>query len=525
MPTLESAGEALCSPPFDAERVKADLPGVTLLRANINRIFEHIHDFIYFVFLDEGYTGPGPGAEAATLYDLAQRVGTTKVVLVVSASPAWAPRDGGSDWVSVAPAEFSEIISQGSLDALRELLKRRVPPVLLSPYQSTRAVVPAMFYGRKHEVVDLRDKDLSFALFGARRIGKTSLAQRVLREVQANAPYRYSYKVGGRAVEWSSVAYVEMHRLARIGDLWRELLAEMGFPTRDLIPGARFRVSLKGKRQFEPRDEIEIIRRVLTTSSDQALFLLDEVDRAIRLDRENGYPVFTHLQSLMDDRACKLRVVLFGYEELLRAFRSDSFPLNHSRLREKKLGPLTAAEVGQLLAEPMQRIGVRIDHIEQSRDSVRVATGGMPNLVQELCHSLLGLESVSRRRLVTETDIKNALEQPSFRERIDAQFAQVTESLPRFIAFLMSDMSDLKEFDTETVQKRIREKHHLAVNDHKIDEALDQLKLYSILEKAGEKEFVFASQALRARLRSQATEDRLAQLKQSIAVQLRGRNQ
>jgi hypothetical protein len=450
-------------------------------------------------------------------------IGTRNVVLVVSESSTWTPEDGGANWIKVDREDFLAAISRRALAPLRELVKKHAPPRLLSPYQSDRAVVPSMFYGRHNEVADLRDTKKSYALFGARRIGKTSLAKRVHREIQAFASYRDSDTIGNRTIEWSSVAYVEMHRLAKIDDLWRELLAAMGFSTTDLKPSSKFRLSLKEKKKAVPLEEIEILRRILHRSSKRALFLIDEVDRAIRLDREAGYPVFSHLQSLVDDEACDLRVVLFGYEELLRAWQSGPFPLNHTRLHQIRLGPLTAVEVGQLLEEPMQRIGVRIDDVAQSRGSIRSATGGMPNLVQGLCECLLDFESVTRKRLITEIDVQNALRHPDFLNRIDQQFDQITESLPRLVAFLMSEASDLKEFKTETVRGRIRQQN-LVVNDYQVDDALNQLKLYSILEDAGEDEYVFASQALKSRLKTRSSPGRLAELKQSVAVEARGRN-
>jgi hypothetical protein len=312
-----------------------------------------------------------------------------------------------------------------------------------------------------------------------------------------------------------------MHRLSSIEDLWRELLKEMGFSSTDLMPSAKFRLSLREKRQRVPLTEFEILGRILTKKSSNALFLLDEVDRAIRLDRDAGYPIFTQLQSLIDQPECHLKVVLFGYEELLRAWHSDRFPLNHTRLHKMNLGPLTAVEVGELLAEPMERIGVKVENLAQAREAVHEATGGMPNLVQDLCRCVLSLDPTQRPRLVTMTDIDHALESPAFVERIDLQFDQITEALPRLIALLMSDR---KEFTLETVLGAMA-RNRLPVNDRHVEIALEQLVLYSILELAGqEKEYVFSSRVMRTRLEKQAkSEARIQLLKQDVVGKYRGR--
>ncbi len=375
-----------------------------------------------------------------------------------------------------------------------------------------------MFHGRRPALSDLRDTSHSFAVFGAHRIGKTSLSQRVHRELAAHDTFRHATG-GPRSDPWTSIAYMDMQQLASIDDLWVAILKKMGFAPSDLRVGAKFRASLKEKGQAVPIDELEILRRILKRSK-YNLFLLDEVDRAIDLDAENHYRVFAHLQSLRDDEACNLRVVLFGYERLLHAYHTHDFPLNRTRLKPINLGPLTAAEVGELIEKPMQRIGVQIENIAASRHSVRLATGGMPNLVQDLCDRLLDFDSVNQTRRVTEIDIQNVIQDPKFLDRIDSQFKQIEKSLPRLVAYLMSDR------DQFTLAKVLDEisKHRLGVNDRQIEDALEQLKLYSILAEAGQNVYVFASEVLQSQVRKKKSDTILGLLKQSIVAQLRGRN-
>ena len=99
----------------------------------------------------------------------------------------------------------------------------------------------------------------------------------------------------------------------------------------------------------------------------------------------------------------------------------------------------------------MQWIGVKIDNVIERAESIHAATGGMPNLVQDLCRCLLESESVRKSRVVTVIDVQTALKSPAFVEGIDLQFRQITESLPRYIAFLMSDRND---FGYPLVQRR-----------------------------------------------------------------------
>jgi len=498
------------------------MDGVKILRLPLDRLFPEISDHVLIVLPSDGFTpNPVSGDELQIFTELERNVGKSRITLIVGESLFAKYLGSGAKRIPVDQEEFLAALCRRSLEQLKALLLKLVPPSLLNPYQSDRTVAPSMFFGRRDEVEDLCEARHSYVVFGARRIGKSSLAQRVHRELKAYMPYGYSYGKGGREADWYSVAHVELHRLASTEDLWGELLTRMGFSMRELRPGAKFRVSLRDKRKkVEQLTEFEIIRRILTKKSMRALFLLDEADRSIRLDCDAGYPIFSQLQSLLDDPECNLRVVLFGYEALLRAWHSGDFPLNFTRLHKMNLGPLTAAEVGQLLEEPMQRIGVRVENPAPARDYIHAATGGMPNLVQDLCQCLLVLDSVNLARLVTMKDVDSALKSSAFLERIDLQFGQVTEALPRLIAFLMSES---QEFRLETVLDAII-RSRLPVNDNDVEYAIEQLVLYNIIEVAGQsKEYVFSSHVMRARLKSQATESRLNLLKKGIVVEHRGR--
>ena len=124
----------------------------------------------------------------------------------------------------------------------------------------------------------------------------------------------------------------------------------------------------------------------------------------------------------------------------------------------------------------MHKIGVRIENVAHARLSVREATGGMPNLVHDLCNCLLDLEPVNRNRLVTEKDIQYAQKHERFLERIDLQFKQISDDRARFIAFHMCDDDEL--FTLGRVMDSIA-KCDLPVTDVEIEGALDQLKLHS----------------------------------------------
>lgn len=445
-------------------------------------------------------------------------LGTQDLALIVIDDDNQQPIAIRNRWIAMSLRDFRAAITAVDVAGIGQVIARSFQPRVLNPYQSDRVVAPAMFFGRREEVEDLCESNKSYVVFGARRVGKSSFANRVRRELLAYESYRHSIGRGQSMKSWTSVCSIDMHNLPTVDDVWRKILEAMGFTIQDLMPGAKFRISLEDKKTYVLKSETEILQRILATTT-RSLILLDEVDHAIREDRLNGYKVFSQLQGLVDDKSCNLRVVLFGYEELLKAWESHDFPLNRTRLHQKPLGPLAPEDVGTLMQVPMDRVAVAIDSFDEVRDQVHSATGGMPNLVQDICSVLLELESVNRNRRVTLFDLATALKDPFFLSRVDAQFEQVEEPLPRLIAYLMTKPH---EFRLDDVLNAIRP-FGLPVDDRDVRQSLAQLNLYSIVAKVGAgDEYVFASNVLQHRLHQQVSHDvkgaRIAMLRTKIAA-------
>jgi hypothetical protein len=154
----------------------------------------------------------------------------------------------------------------------------------------------------------------------------------------------------------------------------------------------------------------------------------------------------------------------------------------------------------------MSRIGIKVEASNQVRDAVHRATGGMPNLVQDLCAAVLERASVNETRVLTPRDVQETMDDRAFVTRLDYQFDQVKEDLPRLVAYLMAVK---REFTLEIVLSALEAYPQVLVSDAEVRDALQQLTLYSVLELVGGlDEYIFASTRLRDRIRQVLGQDK-----------------
>jgi hypothetical protein len=511
--TTSAALELLRRAPFHAQVTEPRDPAenAVFARVSLEKLFAGVPGFLTVAFLPprSGLAGEGcrDALEEFLLHE--GKIGTQFLALVlgdVGPDPSRRIREG---WYLTDRKEFLEALGGRKDEGVRELVVRLYPPRCLNPYQADRTVHPMMFFGRREEVGDLTKAKSNYVVVGPRRVGKSSLALRVHHELRSQKAYRYAVGKWAGDRYWYSVCYLDMNTLTSVEELWRELPQAMEIEDSDLAQAFRHRLGITGRRRTVERSEYDVVKSLLFQKYQHSLLLLDEVDQKIREDRQTGYKVFKQLQGLLDNSS--VHVALFGYEELLRAFYSDDFPLNHQgRAKKKALRPLAPEDVGKLVKEPMTRIGLKVENLEEIRLRVHQATAGMPNLVQQICEKLVALDEVNETRCVKVHHVARFLRDPEILEGIDGLFNQVTAPLPRLIAYLMTD-HDGDEFSIETVLAVLRARR-LPVYDAPVETALNQLWLYSVLDTVGidrqeKPQYTFASSLLRDRLKAQLAKD------------------
>lgn len=395
----------------------------------------------------------------------------------------------------VAQPAMLEVLRRRESGALAELVLRAVPLRHLNPYFVNRAVPAEMFVGRRSDVNELAHGGYTYAIVGARRIGKTSLGHMVRAEATRRSRL---------------VCELNMGALGDLNDIWYVLNKRLATEV-ELSDLYRARPVLGQRWITSKLSEYDVLLGILQRREPGTLIILDECDRAIRRDRANNWEVFGRLQGLLDEARVKL--ILIGYEGLWTALKSDSFPLNEAshRIRIKVLGSLTQGEVEQLVTQPMAALGVTVQHTEVITRMYTI-TGGVPHVVQHLCQQLLNDPEVAEHRTVTADDLERLAHGKVITQFAQARFAQVADPLPRLQAFLSTDREDIT---IDAMLQRL-DRFSFMTDDREVRLAFEQLVLYGIMRQLGDAEFAFTYPILQEEVRKQATDRAVTALVQRL---------
>ncbi|MEK7995403.1 MAG: hypothetical protein AAB403_16505, partial [Planctomycetota bacterium] len=241
--------------------------------------------------------------------------------------------------------------SSDALSVIRDVIRRQVSLRRLIPFDTEHPVEHNMFCGRTKFLNRLlEEEDVSFAIAGPGRIGKTSLMKRYLN-------LALQRKDSSRASKF----YIDLMPCAdRTADGLARFLAlriESSRRVSDLTCERLYPFLLYWKAHFgRPVD-----------------LLLDETDEFL------GLETFRYLGSAARNGLC--RVMLGGRGILLSTVLGKNSPLRHG-IDLLRLEPLTDREAETLLLRPFEDLGFTIIDRQRVLDHVARLTGKLPHLVQ-----------------------------------------------------------------------------------------------------------------------------------------------
>jgi|GEM_PF-28149 len=313
--------------------------------------------------------------------------------------------------VAVAnPARLLQALnSPDPANALRGLILRQTRAI--SPFVLSGPVPESMFFGRNKELRRILNNlkvGRSSLLIGARRIGKTSILQRLHRVWLKDAGFRSVYfECGNLALRSSSPAK-----------------ALLGSPVRDWFPEPPVPT---------PRTFGELLE--LPPSDKPLALLLDEVDTLLPGDRQFRWPLFRRLRALTNSRA--LRVVFCG-AYTLREAAADAHSPFYNLADTVVLGLLGPEEVEELICRPFKEM-----EIELADGAIVQAiydfTSGHPNVVQRFCERLVERLKDRPARRITMDDVTAVRTDPRFQrdDFLEPYWEQATE-LERIISLVLA---------------------------------------------------------------------------------------
>ncbi len=237
------------------------------------------------------------------------------------------------------------------LSRLKQLILEQYSRHQLLPYNITMPVKENMFFGRQRELDKLfYESNTSFAIVGAGRLGKTSLAlefhRRLLRENDSRATRKF---------------HIDFYDcIKQTSDEVARLLAK------EIDPSRR-------SNEMTIHDLAFFLRFQAHKLNGPVELFLDEVDRVCYLQ------VFEILT--MSARRGFCRLVMCGRGSLLKTLMTESSPLN-KRVELIRLLPLDEESASRLVMEPFQDLGFEVINPEKLLQQIFHWTGRLPHLLQ-----------------------------------------------------------------------------------------------------------------------------------------------
>lgn len=353
--------------------------------------------------------------------------------------------------IVVSKENFKKILmARDPLLILRSFIIDQVDILSLSPYITTGPTSDTMFFGREPEIREMTQRltYASYAIIGGRRVGKTSLLDRLHRVHLPASDFHTIYQD-------CSTVYSYHAFLATPIRNWQP-----SPPSRDLVTFSDLFRSLHANDFF--------------------VLLLDEADKLVQVDRPSNWPLFNTLRNFSNSGL--VQIILSGERTLRDALRDPKSPL-FNFANEILLGTLDYPTVEELVTRPMAQLGIEFVDEKIIVDRIWAFTSGHPNVVQRLCHRLIEKLNKHNTRRITLDDVNAIIEDPAFqRDDFLSTYWEAATSLEKIISLLMADDESVRTL--RTVRQTLRKRCNLQPKAREVDDALQRLvDLRSILKR------------------------------------------
>ncbi|MGA1824772.1 MAG: AAA family ATPase [bacterium] len=331
---------------------------------------------------------------------------------------------------------------------LNDVVLQYIDLVDLSPYE-TMGPVDSMFFGRLEEIKTIRQlSHKSFAIIGARQLGKTSLMLKAGDIIKHDAKVRILY------LDCST--YNDPLKLC-------QTIIE--------------KIDHNNNKKIETIDEFKRILHTWNRINNLKLALfLDEIDTLLAIDKEYEEILFKSFRSLFQEKIISL--VVAGYEELFLRTKDITSPL-FNYLELIKLSSLDEKAATQLITEPMKELGVRLEDEMAIVKEINKTTAYFPNLIQYLCKNLIQLIASQNRRVIYLPDIQYIVTSPDFQDYVLDRFFLHLSSLGKVILLLIAEFDEITMALMDTQLK----KHNIYLQQHELHTEVEKFIMVSIFFK------------------------------------------
>lgn len=292
-------------------------------------------------------------------------------------------------------------------DRFVSTLARQLPEATINPFRSDNAVSESMFFGREKEIRQLLDSQESFAVFGGRKLGKTSLLKKIERVAEHED------------IKCITI-WLDIKNLTSDEDVQRAILGELKNP-RD------GRKAWKGKfsalEPDSPGTFVDQIKSLKATFPDyRFLFLLDEADAFMNRLAKDTDNFGWALRSLCSADP-RVRFIFAGFQDVYRACREALAGPWYNFIRLLVLHVLDDSAAEQLITRSLGLLGLYFKTPELVQRMLDY-TSCHASLLQEFCHRLFELVSADVEPglfgYISSEHVEAVFSDPEFKAHIDS---------------------------------------------------------------------------------------------------------
>ena len=348
------------------------------------------------------------------------------------------------------------IAGSNSRQLIEVILEQGIDLSSLSPYVVRGPVPEKMFFGREREIKEVSQRVLTadYSIVGGRRIGKSSILQRV--NGLLNNDHRY----------WA--CYLDCEEKFEYRDLFGAMEIEFKAALDDASPLSFRKLVARLNNQSPTR---------------QVVFLLDEVDELLDYDAhsERSGQLFKTFRALSQESAC--RFVFSGSRTLYQHLHNPKSPF-FNFCEDIILKPLGERSIAEIVSKPMRQLGIQLPDEEALIDRIIELSSCHPSIAQWLCDRLI---KTAPQRCITVESLEHIATDPEFCR----YFVQTAWSDSTPLERLISLMVEGPTFGLDQLFKSLT--RYRLDNKKMILESLEMLQLCSLVERNGQEcRFVLA---------------------------------
>ncbi len=330
----------------------------------------------------------------------------------------------------------------------------------IQPYRTHGCTPSIMFFGRKREIDwFLNDPGISFAIYGGRQLGKTSL----LRKIQEILMESNGEKT----------CFITCEGIDNNLRLGLEILNQLGVNSQ----------KVKGIPDFE-----KTFRDYLRTQKAHHTIFIDEVDDLVDIDRKSPQKIFVALRNIYNDFGGKCRFFFAGFKKLYSEFYRLYAPFRNFA-EPYELKSLSKRDAQRLIREPLcNRLGIRFLSENSIVKKIYQYTAGHPCFIQHYCKCLIDKIAEDDRRIVTKEDVEEVYRSEAYRNLIIGTYSDNFREgeangdvIPKLIICHVI-FEGLETFSEDELDKSLREMG-VIIEAFRLRSELRKLTMTSVLEK------------------------------------------